>query len=217
MFLSLLACSTASIDDGAALGPFTQVKTSFTSAFVANTEDGVVLVDAGYEPDAGGVEELLEGWGLELDDVAHVFITHGHTDHTRALPAYPNASVWAHELEVDRVLEEGPESVEVTDTLVDGQVVSVGELDIETLHVPGHTEGNVVYLADGVLLTGDTAMLFRDGSIGPAPDRYHDDIEQAAAGLLELRDRLEPRRDEIVAIGFGHTAGTTDLEAFWSM
>lgn len=215
--LVLLGCKNAPVEDGATFGPFTQVKTFFTSAFVAETEEGVVVVDSGFHPEAKQVEAHLEERGLGLSDVAHVFVTHGHTDHVRGLDAFPKARIWAHEAEVERILEEGPDGASVTDTLVDGEVVELGGLSLEALHVPGHTEGNLVFLSDGVLLTGDTAMSFKDGTVGPAPERYAEDPEEAQAELMALRDRLEPRRDEISAIVFAHSEGLTDPTPFWEM
>jgi glyoxylase-like metal-dependent hydrolase (beta-lactamase superfamily II) len=42
-----------------------------------------------------------------------------------------------------------------------GDVVRVGEVDIELLHTPGHTPGSQCFLVDGRLVAGDT--LFLDG------------------------------------------------------
>ena len=42
----------------------------------------------------------------------------------------------------------------------DGDVLSVGNLEIKVIHTPGHTEGGVCYLIDGKLFSGDT--LFRE-------------------------------------------------------
>jgi glyoxylase-like metal-dependent hydrolase (beta-lactamase superfamily II) len=42
-----------------------------------------------------------------------------------------------------------------------GDKVSVGDIDIELLHTPGHTPGSQCFLLDGRLVAGDT--LFLDG------------------------------------------------------
>jgi glyoxylase-like metal-dependent hydrolase (beta-lactamase superfamily II) len=218
LLLLSLACSQTSIDDGAAFGPFAQVKTSFTSAFVATSESGAVLVDAGFQDNGKAVAAYLETQGLTLDDVTDVLITHGHTDHVAGIPAYPNATVWAHENEVELILEEGPEGVSVDETLVDGQIIEAQGFAFEAILVPGHTSGNLVFLSEGVLITGDTAFLYKDGTVGPPSERYSLDPAQTQAELLVLRDRLEPRKDEITAVGFAHTGGLTgDLSAFWEM
>jgi glyoxylase-like metal-dependent hydrolase (beta-lactamase superfamily II) len=40
-----------------------------------------------------------------------------------------------------------------------GDVVKVGEVDIELLHTPGHTPGSQCFLVDGKLVAGDTLFL----------------------------------------------------------
>ena len=40
-----------------------------------------------------------------------------------------------------------------------GDVVKVGDIDIELLHTPGHTPGSQCFLLDGRLVAGDTLFL----------------------------------------------------------
>ena len=50
--LLLFACKVTGIEDGARFGPLTQVKLSYTSVFVGETEGGaLVLFDAGPQED----------------------------------------------------------------------------------------------------------------------------------------------------------------------
>lgn len=218
LLLLSLACSQVSIDDGATYGPFTQVKTSFTSVFVATSETGAVLVDAGFQDNGKAVEQFLETRGLTLEDVSDVLITHGHTDHTAGLLAYPNATVWSHEDEVELIQEEGPEGVRVDQTVSDGQVIEAQGLQFETLLVTGHTEGNVVFLSEGVLLMGDTGFFYKDDTVGPPSERFSSDPVEAQAELLALRDRLIPRRDEISSVVFSHSGAVSgNLDPFWEM
>ena len=217
LILLTSGCRNAPIDDGAQFGPFTQVKTFFTSTFAAETSEGVVLVDAGFSVKAKEVEKHLEDRGLTLSDVRHVVVTHGHADHVRGLEAFPNARVWAHVDEVPLIDEELEGAVAVSDTFEDGDLLQIGDLELEVFHVPGHTAGNITLLAEGVLLTGDTAMSFKDGTVGPPPERYSLDPTEAADALMGLRDRLEPRKDDINAIVFAHSEGLRDLTPFWEM
>ncbi len=218
LLLLSLACAQVSIDDGSTYGPFTQVKTSFTSVFVATSETGAVLVDAGFQDNGKAVEKYLETQGLTLEDVSDVLITHGHTDHTAGLPAYPNAKVWSHENEVALIQEEGPEGVQIDQTVVDGEIIEAQGLQFETLLVTGHTEGNVVYLCDGVLLMGDTGFFYKDDTVGPPSERFSADPAEAQAELLALRDRLAPRREEINHVVFSHSGAVSgDLSPFWDM
>ncbi|MDQ6783822.1 MAG: MBL fold metallo-hydrolase, partial [Actinomycetota bacterium] len=40
-----------------------------------------------------------------------------------------------------------------------GDKVSVGAVDVELLHTPGHTPGSQCFLVDGMLVSGDTLFL----------------------------------------------------------
>ena len=66
-------------------------------------------------------------------------------------------------------------------------------------------------------MTGDSAMLFRDGAVGPPPEKYSEDPAQAAVSLINLRDRLLPRADEVQAVVFSHSGGLDDPTAFWEL
>jgi len=211
------SCRNAPIDDGATFGRFTQVKTFFTSVFVAETTEGVLLVDAGFSKAARPIESHLESRDLTLSDVTDILLTHGHTDHVRGLGSFPNARIWAHEDEVDHIVAEAPEGTEVTDTVVDGDRIWFGDLEVAFFHVPGHTSGNLTLLADDVLVLGDSAMSFKDGTVGPAPERYSDHPGRAEAELLALRDRLLDQNTSLTAVVFAHSEGLLDPTPFWDM
>jgi glyoxylase-like metal-dependent hydrolase (beta-lactamase superfamily II) len=211
------ACRNAPIDDGASFGRFTQVKTFFTSVFVAETPDGVLLVDSGFSKGARPIQTFLESRDLSLSDVTDVILTHGHTDHVRGLDNFPRARIWAHEAELAHIKEEAADGTRVTDTVVDGDRVWFGDLEVEFLRVPGHTAGNLTLLADDILLLGDTAMSFKDGTVGPPPERYSDHPQRAETELLALRDRLYERSTPLEAIVFAHSEGLYDPSPFWNM
>ena len=114
-----------------------------------------VLIDAG-----GPVEPILEAVDRFRLTVTHVLLTHHHGDHVAHLDAYRErfgVPALAHPLEAVRL--DG-----VDGTLGDGDTIESGELRVRCLHTPGHTDGMLAFLVDGVeCFTGDTLFA---GSVG---------------------------------------------------
>lgn len=99
--------------------------------------------------------------------------THGHWDHigdNAPLAAQTGAAIAVHSLDRPRLERpdrgmapfEIPRSVPAVD-LAEGGVIRFGDVRLEVLHTPGHTEGSVSLLAadEGLLFSGDT--LFAGG------------------------------------------------------
>jgi hydroxyacylglutathione hydrolase len=126
------------------------------SYVVADRAGGhAVLIDAG-----GPAEPILDAIDRFRLTVTNVLVTHHHTDHVAHLDAYRErfgVPALAHPLEAARL--EGVEG-----SLGDGDVVECGDLRIRCLHTPGHTDGMLAFVVDGVeCFTGDTLFA---GSVG---------------------------------------------------
>lgn len=86
------------------------------NAYLVNTGDKLVLVDAGsascFGPSLGQVQDNLRAAGYKPEDVDTVLLTHLHPDHLCGVldkagkPAFPNATVWAAQEDVDFWLNE---------------------------------------------------------------------------------------------------------------
>ncbi len=128
-----------------------------------------IAIDTAIPSLAWIVDELAErGWTLKL-----IVSTHGHWDHTgdnAAVAAHTGAEIAVHPLDRQRLVDpqplwapfEIPPSIPAVE-LAEGGLVRFGEVRLEVLHTPGHTEGSVcLYERDGgVLFSGDT--LFQGG------------------------------------------------------
>jgi ribonuclease/clavin/mitogillin len=144
-----------------------------TNVYVVAKGDFAVLIDAGYEHEATHrtVVEYIEKIGSPK--VEAVLVTHYHRDHspgTKFLAAHFDCPVYAHPAEAAFV-EKEIAPVRVEGTLLDGDVVSVGGLELHVLHAPGHTHGclNFWLPEDGVLFTADNVVGEGTTWIGP-PD-----------------------------------------------
>ncbi len=140
-----------------------------------------LLIDAAARP-----ERLREALG-DRAPVAAVQ-THGHWDHVRAWPdlaSDPGLAVWGH-----------PGDAELFPAALDrelapGELLTVGDLTVEVIHVPGHTDGSLLYLVQGEarphLFSGDSLFPGGPGNTWGDPERFRlimDGLER------EVFDRL---------------------------
>jgi len=134
---------------------------------IGDREAGEALViDPAYDP--GGIVDLCGADGMRL---AGVLATHYHPDHVGGAMMGLSIPGVAELLEIVDVPVhvQNDEAAYVTATTglgppeiqchAGGDVVSVGGLDIELIHTPGHTPGSQCFLVRGRLLSGDTLFL----------------------------------------------------------
>jgi glyoxylase-like metal-dependent hydrolase (beta-lactamase superfamily II) len=154
-----------------------------------------VLVDPGAEAD-----ELIEMVRQSGSTLEAIWLTHAHIDHIGAIAEVKrvwNVPVYLHPADqplYDRgamqaavygLPFEQPAAPERE--LAEGDVLRLGNLTFDVLHVPGHAPGHVAFLGHGQMLGGD--LLFA-GSIGRTdlpfsdPDRMTESLERVA-GLPE--------------------------------
>ncbi|WP_132061223.1 MBL fold metallo-hydrolase [Halorussus amylolyticus] len=111
--------------------------------------------------------------------ISRVLDTHVHADHISGSPAL------ADEVGVPYHLGDGASERGVEyeyEPLADGDVIEVGNIEVEAFHTPGHTSEMMNYLVDGeLLLTGDT--LFVD-SVGRTELQFGEDDASRGAELL---------------------------------
>ena len=153
-----------------------------------------VIIDAPAEP-----EKLLQ----EIGDtkVKAILITHGHHDHTLGYTEIrqgAGAPVYVHPDDAHMM----PEPAE--QRLNDGDVITIGKIELKVMHTPGHTPGAICLLTGKHLFSGDT--LFPGG---PGRTGSPEDFQQVKASI---ESKLLPLPSE-VAVYPGHGEDTSIEEA----
>lgn len=194
----------------AAIIPVTAFEQNCTLIWCSATMKGA-LVDPGGDLDK--LKAAVAHYGVTLEKI---LLTHGHADHcgqsgmlAKELGLPIEGPHEADRFWIARLEDDGPrfgmhcQIFEPNRWLVDGDRVTVGELELEVLHCPGHTPGHVVFFhrPSNLAMVGD--VLFA-GSIGRTdfPMGNHQDLIDAITG------KLWPLGNDVVFVP-GHGARST--------
>ncbi len=135
--------------------------------FIGDHETGeTVIVDPAY--DIQGLLQILEADGMKCTGV---LATHYHPDHVggsmmgyniggvKELLEHSSVPIHAQQNEaqfIQKVTGIGQNEIIAHEG---SDVISVGKIDIELIHTPGHTPGSQCFLVDNCLVAGDTLFL----------------------------------------------------------
>ena len=212
-------------------GRFERVVDGYTSAFILEDVEGVVLVDAGMDRSATAITTALDHRGYQPSDVRAIVFTHGHGDHIAGAGVFPQAELYVLQPDADLVegrrvagnvigsfREPAPTGLTITAELEDGEVLSIGGLDLEIFAVPGHSLGSAALLCEGVLFLGDAAAATAEGDLAGPPPVFSADREAGLASLGELARRLASRNEEIQWLAPSHQGALEGSDALlaWS-
>jgi glyoxylase-like metal-dependent hydrolase (beta-lactamase superfamily II) len=154
--------------DFAADDPMAVQMVNFVYAIGDRDTGECVLIDPAYDP--AGLIDTVTTDGMR---VVGVLATHYHADHIGgSIMGFDIAGVAGLLERIDCPVhvqrDEVPWVVRASGVTDDhlvphdsGDVVRVGEIDIQLVHTPGHTPGSQCFLVDTKLVSGDT--LFLDG------------------------------------------------------
>jgi len=157
------------------------------------SSNDLTLVDAGLMGKGPYKIDAINKDGVDPSSIKRVIMTHSHLDHIGCLPeilqSLPQAELWVHREEA-LPLEEGDERTvygmdmfeqmcqaqygikpglfrfQVHRKLEGGEVLELGGMSWEVLHIPGHSPGSIaLYNRQGkILVPGDT--VYADYAIG---------------------------------------------------
>ena len=145
------------------------------------------VIDPGDE--AGRILQVITDDGV---DVKYILLTHGHYDHTTAVPelhqALPQAEIYIHKADANGAGSRlFPLAGQIPDLKFydEGDALTLGELTIQVLHTPGHSKGSVTLKVGDVLFCGDTLFAGSCGRTDLAGGSY-DEIMASLKKLGEL-------------------------------
>jgi len=174
--------TTAGSPTTAGLEPVTWARANlgFVSAYVLVRGNTAAIVDTGVSGSANAIGETLATLGLNYSDVAHVILTHNHSDHAGSIVAVLgeaiNATAYAGEADL------GPLPSDIVG-LVGGEDI----FGFEMLPTPGHTAGHMAVIDHqaGLLVAGDA--IFADAGVPiEGPSQFFTDVPQSRDSIRAL-------------------------------
>lgn len=157
----------------------------------------VIVVDPGPLDESHLLDLAMHG------EVDQILLTHGHHDHSEGAQRL-------HAITCAPVRSWDPQWLQHAERFHDGEVIDLGELTVEVIHTPGHTDDSVSFVIrhdDGTaaLITGDS-ILGRGTSVIAHPDGR-------LADYLATLERLAGIGEVVVLPGHGPVSGTAVEQA----
>ncbi len=169
-------------------------------------ENDWLLIDIGYEDTTAEIIEMIRQMDFPLSNCRYLVATHADVDHVQGLKVakelLPSAETVGHAdaaralADGDRILTYAEISaqgismdfppIKLDRTIGEGDVLKLGDLEIEVWHTPGHTSGQLAFRFGELLFSGDN--IYRDGCVGNIDAHHGSDIPDFIKSLSRIRD-----------------------------
>lgn len=161
----------------------------------------ICLIDSGVVSSEDVIIDYMEKIGLKPENISLMILTHSHPDHIGSAKsikeksgckvlAHPNEKSWIEDVDLQEKERPVPNfhslvegSVEVDETLEDGDVLNLENISLKIIHTPGHSEGSISLLIpeEEVLFTGDVIPIKGDLPI-------YDDTIESIRSIKKLKE-----------------------------
>jgi glyoxylase-like metal-dependent hydrolase (beta-lactamase superfamily II) len=198
------------------------------NCYVITNNNEALIIDAGlgdYGSNWGfnvSQQSELEGLLFKFDHINQICLTHAHLDHTGGIMSLEDdlrkkIKILSHEKEANQLEEPNLEYIDpltrsrnirpiiIDKKLKNGEKIIIGNLQLEVLHTPGHTEGSMCLWESEkkILFSGDT--IFPEGSFGR--------VDFPGSNSMDLITSLESISSlEISSLLAGHMAPDLSIE-----
>lgn len=172
-----------------------QVGMLHTNCYLVGSEktNECVIFDPGAATQK--VLDMIEESGMS---VKYIIVTHAHFDHLMSAPFVQDATgaeLLIHKIDAPYItpehvnrrgyIKEEYKTPVVARELQDGDVITVGDIEIKVMNTPGHTKGSCVFMFEDVMVAGDT--LFKDAcGRWDLPGGSEDDMMESLRRIHDL-------------------------------
>ena len=144
------------------------------NSYLLRSQEKNILIDPGHESHFDHVKNALDDLSLSVEDIDLIVCTHAHPDHIEAVRLFDkvparfamHSAEWRLAEEMAPALKASMDlDIEpfVPDFFLEEGGLTVGDIDLEVYHTPGHSPGAVTlyWPQQKALITGD--LIFKAG------------------------------------------------------
>lgn len=201
------------------------VGNSWVGAYLIDTTEGLILIDATMHNQVYLVLESIRKLGFDPKDIKMLLLSHAHYDHcggVRPIIEYTGAKLYMGK-EDEYFLTERPDliftegyafgSFSPDEYYDDNKLIILGDMTIHTLHTPGHTPGTTSFFFDDKDEEGNVYHCAMHGGIGL--NTLDDESFEKSGWPVSLRDDflngLLKVRDMKIDIALGSHPNQTNM------
>ncbi|HJS07925.1 MAG TPA: MBL fold metallo-hydrolase, partial [Pirellulales bacterium] len=163
-----------------------------------------ILIDVGFDDAVDEVVDLIRQLDFPLSSCKLLVATHADVDHIQGLAKMKQilkCPVAGHPLAAESLAtgdkiktfaEVGAQNIHLDmppvklDRMIgEGDTIEVGDLRVEVWHTPGHTDSQLSFRLNNLLLSGDN--IYRDGCVGAIDAHHGSDIPAFLKSLRRIR------------------------------
>ncbi|MDP6466797.1 MAG: MBL fold metallo-hydrolase [Pirellulaceae bacterium] len=174
------------------------------NVYLVFAKDAWILIDIGYEDTVEEIVELIRELDFPLSQCQTLIATHADVDHVQGLSKAKQllrSTITAHPLAA-KPLEQGDRlvtfaeiqaqgidmempPVDVEHLVNDGDVIQIGDIELEVWLTPGHTDSQLSFRLRNLLFSGDN--IYRDGCVGAIDAHHGSNLPQFVNSLERIR------------------------------